>query len=182
MKRKIIELLIPVICNKGYSEMSISCIANATKLKKSSIYHFFPEGKSQIALEIILYVDEILSAQFNEIISNDAAPKVKYYKLLDALSDFYQFGKRNCLLDVTTIANANPKIQTASKNLLNKLINTFYLVFTERGLNKQEAEQKAVEVITLIQGSLILCRATEENKLFLNLIKSLKSKFDLLDH
>lgn len=175
MKRKIIELLLPIICDKGYSEMSISCISKALNLKKSSIYHYFPLGKAQIALEIVHFVDDTLSRAFSDIINTKHPSIVKFHKVLDIMSEFYRQGENSCLIDVITIANTDEKIKEAVQELLLKLINVFQLILLADCPNKKEAQKKSIEVVSRIQGSLVLARATGKSDFFRNTITDLKA-------
>ena len=180
VKQKIIEKLIPIVCNKGYSEMSISCISEATGLKKSSIYHFFANGKSQIALEIIQFVQNLLSESFTEIMNSGDLPFRTLHKALDVLSEFYGAGKRNCLIDVMTIGNTDHKMQEASGGLAYKLIDIFKTILISADLDAKNAEKKSIEIVTLLQGSLVLSRATHNNQFFVNCIRSLKREYPVI--
>ncbi len=175
MKQNIIEQLIIVIREKGYAGMSLSCISQATGLKKSSIYHFFPNGKAQIALEIIEFVDQMLSKAFEQMLAKNDPPLTKFNNALYLLSDFYQNGNSSCLLDVMTIANGDEKIQQALKTILYKLINIFKTILISCDLDQASAQSKATDIITRLQGALVLCRVTNETHFFGNLIKSLEN-------
>lgn len=175
MKEKIIARLIAVICEKGYSEMSISSISEATGLKKSSLYHFFPEGKAQIALEIVLYINNALTRSFNVVLNEKSSPAVKFNKILDILAEFYQQGQRGCLIDIMTISYIDEKVQQAIKELLLTLIGTFSAILQANGLPEQAAEEKAVEIVALIQGTLVLSRATKQPVYFSQCVSKLKA-------
>ena len=174
MRQKIIELLLPVICSKGYSEMSISCISEAVNLQKSSIYHHFPLGKAQIGLEIVLFVDDTLSKALADILNAHSSSLSKMHKALDLLSDFYHKGKNSCLIDIMSIANTDENIKKAVHELLLKLIKGFQSIIESDGQNKKAAQRKAIETITRIQGSLVLARATDNSDYFRDTITDLK--------
>ncbi|NNM58537.1 MAG: TetR/AcrR family transcriptional regulator [Legionellales bacterium] len=175
MKQKIIARLVAVICEKGYSEMSISSISEATGLKKSSLYHFFPEGKAQIAYEIVQFVDDMLTHSFEQIMHENELPLTKFNKILDVLSDCYQQGQQGCLIDIMTISYIDERTQLAIKDLLLKLIGLFKRIFILKGSTEQAAEEKAIETVMLIQGSLVLSRATKQPVYFMNCIHKLKT-------
>ena len=177
MKQKIIARLVAVICEKGYSEMSISSISEATGLKKSSLYHFFPEGKAQIALEIVLYVDNLLTQAFSDLINKKTSFSETFSEMLDVLTEFYQHGQRSCLIEIMTITFPNEQIQLAIETLLLKLIDTFKTVFLLNEHLPYAAETLAIEVVTRIQGSLILSRAMRQPSFFMNQMSALKKTF-----
>jgi len=172
-KKSIIEKLLRVIRQKGYAGMSLSCISEATGLKKSSIYHFFPGGKTQIALEIIKFADQMLSEEFNKVVKSADDCDVKFNKALDILSEFYQKGHSGCLLDVMTIDNEDEQIQKALKVLLSKLISVFKIILQGGGIEENAAHQKATDTVIRLQGALVLCRITKETHYFIDVISSL---------
>lgn len=175
IKRKIIEILLPILINKGYSEMTISCISKAIGMQKSSIYHFFPGGKSQIGLEIILFVDDLLSQElFHCLRRGYKNPVTILHKALDILCEFYKQGNHSCVINIISTIDHEPKIKKACNNLLQKLITIFTTILMKFNLNHEEAQQKSIEIITLIQGSLIISHATNQNSFFLKQIQLIK--------
>lgn len=156
--------------------MTLSCISKATGLQKSSLYHFFPGGKSQIGLEILLFVDEKLSQEFSRFLEKKDTSVINFYNALDVLCEFYQDGKQSCLLDIMSIANQDPKIQEACQNLLQKLVDSLTATLVECSVTQDEAGKRAIEAVILLQGSLILSRATGQNSFFLNCIQTLKER------
>ena len=54
----VIQSLLEVFRKVGYDGASLQQLANATGLKKSSLYHRFPEGKKQMAEEVLKAVNE----------------------------------------------------------------------------------------------------------------------------
>ena len=173
-KKSIIEQLLKVIREKGYAGMSLSCISEATGLKKSSIYHFFPDGKNQIALEIIKFADQMLSEKFLQLAESGDAYDVKFNKTLNILSEFYGKGNSSCLLDVMTIDNNDEQTQKAIKQLLLKLINVFKALFQEAGLDERGAHLNATDIVVRLQGALVICRVTKETQYFADVISSLR--------
>lgn len=55
-KEDLIPDLLELFRQQGYDGVSIAYISKSTGLGKSSLYHHFPEGKEQMAAEVLRYI------------------------------------------------------------------------------------------------------------------------------
>lgn len=83
------------------------------------------------------------------------------------------------MLDVMTIDNSNHDIKQAIKLLFFKLINVFKTIILELEHDEKSANKKAVDIVTNLQVSLVLCRVTGETHFFDATVKQLKSQIFL---
>ncbi|WP_186644851.1 TetR/AcrR family transcriptional regulator [Fluviispira vulneris] len=167
MKNQIIQKLINEFRKFGYEGLSLRQISEATGLGKASLYHYFPSGKKEMALEVMKAASEWIKNDLDSLMDSDLLPEKKLEKLVNILSEFYQNGKNACLLDVMTIDNcSNNNFFIESKNILLNLTNIFYKMSKEFGHSEENAARKAQTALSLLQGALIQSRILEDNNIF----------------
>ena len=59
---QLLDSLVGVFGDRGYDAASLSDIASATGLQKSSLYHRFPGGKQQMATEVADRIGSVFAA------------------------------------------------------------------------------------------------------------------------
>src|SRR6185436_17871810 len=78
---------------------SLADIAKSTGLGKSSLYHHFPKGKEEIALEVLGHLETQLEEALFQPMRSAAPPRKKLDRMLDTIDRFYEGGKKACLLE-----------------------------------------------------------------------------------
>src|SRR5262245_29969734 len=91
--------LMDLFREKGYDGASFSDISESTGLGKSSLYHHFPDGKTEIARQLIAYLEEQLEKALFEPMRSSGTPRQKVDRMLDTIDRFYEGGKKACLLE-----------------------------------------------------------------------------------
>src|SRR5215213_4679270 len=59
-KTDMLDRLMDLFREKGFDGASLSDISEATGLGKSSLYHHFPSGKEEIALQVLAHLEQQL--------------------------------------------------------------------------------------------------------------------------
>lgn len=151
----------------GYDGTSMEALAEATGLKKASLYHRFPGGKKEMALAVIHKVKDAFAENVTKVLLNKNIPlPARLNKALATFHALYNGGTGNCVLRVLLVssdAGAFKKDITACFNLL---IRGFESVAVENGLPKKLARERAKEVIITIQGTLLLSTLLNDKALF----------------
>ena len=60
-KDEVLDRLVDAFRDKGYEGASLSELSAATGLTKSSLYHYFPDGKEEMAEEVLAHLDRQLA-------------------------------------------------------------------------------------------------------------------------
>src|SRR5262252_4361473 len=97
-KPELLGRLMKLFRERGFDGASLSDISDATGLGKSSLYHHFPKGKEQIALQVLDHLEEQLENALFEPMRAHASPRKKLDRMLDTIDAFYEGGKKACLL------------------------------------------------------------------------------------
>lgn len=148
-----------VFRREGYEAASLGRLAEATGLKKASLYHRFPGGKAQMAREVLAAAQRWLDAHVLAPLQGDEPPAARIRAMTAELDRFYEGGTQACLLN---ILSSPPAEQGPFDDLVRGALTDWHaaLVKTLRdhGLDADEAAARAQRALVLIQGSLVLAR------------------------
>jgi TetR/AcrR family transcriptional regulator, lmrAB and yxaGH operons repressor len=167
--KALLEVLFDIFRCHGYEGTSISQLAEATGLKKSSLYHRFPAGKDDMVKAVIRYVSaELHQHVIGPLLDNQKPPEQRFNAMLDTVKAIYGDGRKNCLLNALSLGSVKDDI----KQLLNKDYQAWLVALTQLGLEigytQQEAEQKAQHFLVAVQGALVIQRVTDNPLIFEN--------------
>ncbi len=161
----------------GYESASMARIAAATGLEKSSLYHRFPNGKQQMALE----VTERVGATFANVVLAPAlqheTPVAKRVETIAAnLREFYKEGTMPCLLEALSVEAVNESISANLRSAAEAWIGVFAAIGVEAGMPRRRARQCAQDAVANIEGALVLARVTGDTTAFERSLKSLPNQ------
>ena len=176
-KDKIISLLVEEFREKGFAGVSLTSISNTTNLGKSTLYHHFPSGKTEMVMCVINKVRDWIQKELVANLMNFNKSQEKLNFILDQLSLFYNQGKSNCIIDAISIESGSSIINDEVKKVLLDLLQLFENLAIERGCSKNDAKEKSEKILCLIQGSLILSRTMKDESFFQKQIIEIKKSF-----
>jgi TetR/AcrR family transcriptional repressor of lmrAB and yxaGH operons len=159
--------LTEVFTRYGYDGASMEMLSQATGLKKASLYHRFPGGKKEMAQHVLLSVRAWFLEQVDAVIRDTTMPlDVRLAKALQAISDLFADGDRNCPLRMLSTGSESMNFQESIASCFTILRDGFSLIAMENGFPEDMAKSKAMEAIINIQGSLVLSRAMNDTSIF----------------
>lgn len=158
----------------GYEGASLNILSKATGLKKASLYHRFPGGKEQMALEVLSRAGQWVGENIVAPLTSDIKPEKKIKIMVKKLDEFYTGGNDSCLLNMLS----SPEIvkgpfTTHIKEAFEVWISTLSDVLVEYGFSKKESRQRAENAVAMIQGSLVMSRGMNDTKHFRNFLNNL---------
>ncbi|HEU4471241.1 MAG TPA: TetR/AcrR family transcriptional regulator [Flavisolibacter sp.] len=179
----IIERSAPIFNRKGYAGTSLSDLTEATKLTKGSIYGNF-ENKDEVALAVFDHnfskVNSAVAAEMSKCRS--AREKLLVYGYIYSSAKDSAFPAGGCPVLNTAIESDDTHpalrkkviaaIHAWKKNITNVL---------NEGIARKEfspgidTEQIALTMIALIEGSIMIAKATGQDEYQLMIMKSLKA-------
>lgn len=143
----------------GYEAASMAVLSERTGLKRASLYHRFPEGKEQMAREVLSGADVWLDANVLAPLRTDAAPKGRIAAMIEALDRFYENGERACLLNMLSAPMGQEgRFASAVRATLEAWIGALTGCVEDAGIPHDEARARAVRAVSLLQGSLVVSR------------------------
>lgn len=158
----------------GYEGASLNLLSEATGLGRSSLYHYFPEGKEEIALAAA----ELVEQRFNELVigplQGPEPPMVRLGKAISGLDQFYNGGRDACLIDIFSIGDTATALPGRVKGIAFAVIEAFEKLSADA--NKRAATNpraSAVRAIVELEGALVLTRATGDRTIFADTLSRL---------
>lgn len=173
---EVVDIILAVFRRYGYEGASLARLSEATGLGRSSLYHYFPNGKEDMAHAAMTAVGAWFAANLLSILNGTEPPKIRLKRYAAKLSEFYQGGERTCLTDVFTIGEAGAIFQRYFRERLQLMMRTLAKVIEEGGVERSEAARRAEDAIIALQGSLVVSRALGSTAPFLRMIKDLPGK------
>jgi AcrR family transcriptional regulator len=162
----------------GYDGASMELLAQATGLKKASLYHRFPNGKIEMAQHALSIVEEWIQQNIVAVSANKKLkPEARLKKAISAIDELYNGGANNCLLRTLTVGPDAEAFKEHVSNCFNLLADGFTDIAVDLGLSPKAAKQQAKIVTLLIQGSLVLAGATGDITYFKNSLAKIPALF-----
>lgn len=160
--------------NVGFEGASLAMLAQASGLTKSSLYHRFPGGKEQMALEILQRTRSFLDAEVFPVLQGHAPPQERMRAFAAALRTIYANGADSCLLNMLAAprGEANASAQ-AIASTFQQLLKGVAAVARAAGCPAPEARRRAEQALVEIQGSLVLARGIGDPAVFSRMLARL---------
>jgi len=169
---RLFQGLSDVFRRKGYDGASYSDLMKATGLVKASLYHRFPGGKAEIVDAILSTVDRHFAEYVLKPASEEGRPRDRVRKIARRLREFYDSGRRWCLLDTLTLADSS-STRAHARRSMEFWIDAFARLSRDAGLSPAIARKRAQEAIVTIEGGLVASRVLNNPRPFLRSLANL---------
>lgn len=158
----------------GYEGASLTLISEATGLKRSSLYHRFPGGKEEMAVAVLEHASrrlgEYVFAPLSE--KGDLAARVK--KMGKRLVEFYDGGRKACLLDTLTVAERpSQRVTECARQAYEGWISVFASVAKEAGFGPAASRRRAEAAVIQLEGALVVARVQNKPGVFARVVADL---------
>lgn len=177
-EQEILTGLAGVFRSKGYEGASLADLAEATGLKKASLYHRFPNGKKQMAEAVFSYLGQSVEEHvFRTLHNTQDTPQIRLKKGLSQVRAFYDGGNEVCLFRALSmqagLALFVEQIETGMKEWI--------AAFEEIGLalqfSPEVAKEHALQTLVDIQGSLILTKGLNNANIFDRTLENIEKRY-----
>ncbi|MFH2134494.1 MAG: TetR/AcrR family transcriptional regulator [Pseudomonadota bacterium] len=157
----IMESLFEVFRCHGYEGTTLSQLSEVTGLRKSSLYHYFPEGKVDMVKAVVSYFSGQLQQNVIEpLLDTQKTPQARFSTMVETLKTFYSNGAKNCLLNTLSLGEAKEEIRAqVSKNYF-AFLEALQKLGMEAGLKSNDAKLWAERFLVVVEGTLIIQRLT----------------------
>jgi len=173
-KEEVLDRLLSTFRDKGYEGASLSELSAATGLVKSSLYHYFPGGKEEMAEEVLAHLDRQLAADLFEPLRSKGTPARKLDAMLDTIDDFYKGGRKACLLERLAASVDRERFRRPLRRAFATWMASVETLCLEAGLPKTVARARAEDLVVRIEGALIVCAGTDDCGVFRRTIADLR--------
>jgi AcrR family transcriptional regulator len=175
---KLIDGLISVLRSKGYEGSSLNELASAVGLQKASLYHRFPEGKKEIALTVLEFVNLWVEKNIYNLISDKSIlPEVRLLSVIENISNLYDSGENSCILSALSMDSSVSLFKQEIQKVMQLWIDAFTSLGIDFGFNNKVAKEKATLVLINIQGSLIVSKGLGSATFFSEVLKNIENMY-----
>ena len=175
----LIKTLGEVFREYGFAGTSLSEITNRTGLGKSSLYHFFPNGKNEMAEAVLNDIDTWF--QQNVFIplrkSDDTTDSIN--AMFKAVDRYFQSGNRICLVGAFALDNTRNQFVQNVGAYFKDWIDALAFALNRVGYSRSQARKFAEEVVIGIQGALVLARSQDDPNAFTRTLNRMRKRVEL---
>jgi TetR/AcrR family transcriptional regulator, lmrAB and yxaGH operons repressor len=161
-----IDTTAQLLRRQGYASTGLSEIVARSGAPKGSLYFHFPGGKEQLALAAVQRAGEQLRDAIATILGSSDDLGEALARLLDALAaGLERSGYRDgCPLATVTLelASESEALRAGASAAFDSWLEPLERRLTLAGLGAAAARQRALHVLSAIEGALILARATRD--------------------
>jgi AcrR family transcriptional regulator len=169
-----LERLMDLFREKGFDGASLTDISKSTGLGKSSLYHHFPDGKEEIARQVLVHLEEQLENALFEPLRSIGTPKQKLNRMLDTIDSFYEGGRKACLLERLCASVDAKRFRRPLSRAFHAWMDAVEALGVEAGLPRAIARIRAEDLVARIEGALILSAGTDDTSVFARTIRDLR--------
>jgi TetR/AcrR family transcriptional repressor of lmrAB and yxaGH operons len=179
LKSEIIDRLMVVFRDHGFEGASLARLSAATGLGRSSLYHYFPDGKDDMAAVVLKAAGERFAEEVLVPLRAPQPPRRRIEGASAGLLRFYDDGRNSCLTNLFSVGVAGNSFRAPLTRGLEAMEAAFAEVAIAGDIDAEEARLRAEDALVAIQGSLVLSRATGDGKVFRRIVAELPDR--LLD-
>ncbi|WP_435299725.1 TetR/AcrR family transcriptional regulator [Timonella sp. A28] len=162
-REHVVRDLAELFREQGFAATSLPSITAATGLGKGSLYNLFPGGKAQMLGAVV----EDVSAWFEErVFAVLREPEPQLTEMFAAVSEYFDSGRRLCLIGRVGIEPGLESLNRALSSYFTQWIGDLRDALQRSGVSLDEANGIAEDVVSGIQGALIVAHTTSDSDLF----------------
>lgn len=175
-RRDAIAAVSEVFREHGYAGSSLNAITQQTGLGKGSLYHFFPNGKQEMAEAVLEDVSSWFEEHVFSALRDTGAPARGIEHMFEAVDRYFRSGERICLLGAFALGDGREPFE----DVINRYFSTWTEALTEAllrtGFTAPKAAEMAEEVVVGIQGALVLARSRQDPQVFTRTLQRLRRR------
>jgi TetR/AcrR family transcriptional repressor of lmrAB and yxaGH operons len=174
-KAEVLERLLSAFRDKGYEGASLAELSAATGLMKSSLYHYFPGGKEDMAEQVLAHLDRQLATGLFQPLRAAGTPAEKLGAMLDTVDAFYEGGRKACLLERLCASVDRTRFRRPLRRAFTAWMDAVGALCLEAGLPRAVARARAEQFIVRVEGALVVCAGTDDYGVFARTMADLRA-------
>lgn len=169
----VVDRLMTVFRHAGYDGASLSDLSKATGLGKSSLYHYFPNGKDDMLLGVLERLAAQLRATLFEPLRGPGTPKRRIDAMIRTLDAFYVHGQESCLLAQIVLGSTRARFRVPLRAIFAEWMEAIAGVLVDAGISKPVARRRAEDAVLRVEGALVLAGGLDDMQVFTRMLKQL---------
>jgi AcrR family transcriptional regulator len=157
---QLLDSLFGVFREHGFEGASLSDLSRATGLGRSSLYHYFPEGKEQMAQAVLERAQSVIDSQVRDIAFSADPLKTRVRKIVATLDQIYTGGRSACLLGRLATSSIGAPAKAHLQLAFDHWIVAVAKLADDSGIPSDRVRAFAEDWVARIQGALLLQAAS----------------------
>lgn len=175
---KLLEGLMSILREKGYNGASLNDLAKVSGLKKASLYHRFPGGKKDIGLAVLRFVESWKQQHIIAVAGDQSIPpSERLSTIIKNVKAIYSDGECSCVMKALSLGEGqelfSDELQSGAQSWLAALTS----LGSDFGDELEVAQQKAMQVLVKIQGSLVVSRNLKQTQPFAQAMEEIQALY-----
>lgn len=173
---KLLNALAEVVTRYGVEGASLTRLAEASGLKRASLYHRFPGGKDEIIEAVAALSNERLLAALQPAYAA-GDPGNRAQKLASSIDDYYAHGSRSCLIIALSVSSDDDRAGAAQ--CVTGWSKAFEHLARDSGFEADQARHAAIDAVAAIEGALVISATTGDTGPFERALASLPARLTI---
>jgi AcrR family transcriptional regulator len=175
-KDEVLARLLATFRSDGYDGASLAELSQRTGLGKSSLYHYFPGGKAEMAKAVLAHLETVLGETFSTALAG-RTPEAQLARLLEGVNAFYAGGKTACILERLAASVDRAQFKRPLTKAFAGFVGAFVEIGQGAGLTEKVVRARAEDAVVRIEGALVLVAATGDTGVFARALSEIRSTF-----
>ncbi len=165
-REELLMRLAELFRERGFEGVSIGDISTATGLGRSSLYHYFPGGKDEMAEAVIRFARGALEQEIFAPLAEAGTVSERVDRMIDAMMRIYDGGRAPCVLAAFLSGPKDGPLATGAAGTIRAWIDAIVEALRGLELDACERHRRAVSMLAHMQGALVLSRALNDPGVF----------------
>lgn len=153
---EVVARLMQVIRRRGYDGASLAELSKATRLGKSSLYHYFPNGKDDMVRAVLDQLAVGLETNVFAPLRAPGDPRQRIVAMTRTVDEFYRQGEEPCVLAQLVLGSTHSRFRARLRTLFEAWVAAITAPLLEAGLTPAVARARAEDAVLRIEGALVL--------------------------
>lgn len=173
-KDEVLSRVFGVFRTYGYEGATMARISESTGLGRASLYHYFPDGKDQMAREALSVAQGWLTQNVVVPLESSGSAHARVKVMMQNVRAGYSDGKASCLINLLGVGEADEKFHGPLRQTIEVWLHGLERLLRDAGASAARARRVAVDVLVRIEGALIVSRALDDTAVFTRTISELE--------
>ncbi len=162
----------------GFEGASLSTIRAETGLGRGSLYYFFPGGKEEMAAAVLQEVGGWFEQSVYAPLRADRSAAAQLDEMFEQTARYFESRQLVCLFGAFALGQERERFARSIREYFADWIDALGSCLTRAGSERKAAQRLATDIVSGIQGALVLSRALQNPELFRESLKRLRTHAD----
>ena len=133
---EVIDKLMLVVRRAGYDGASLAELSKATGLGKSSLYHYFPNGKDDMVRAVLDHLETQLRDSIFTPLRGPGPARRRVEAMVKTIDEYYRGGRESCLIGNLVLGTSRTRFRPQLKAIVDEWIEALTGALVDGGLTR----------------------------------------------